>query len=92
MTSSRYGTVTVNQCQCGGVFDDERSLIRHIGASNNYDVLDDLIRKGDMDGYRARLHSNMTHQRERTAHEYEREQLEVERLQDARLAHPKLNR
>lgn len=82
-------SITVNQCQCGGVFETADALLRHIGASNDYDMLDELARRNDMETYRLRLHSNMSHSRERTLAEIEREQREVEQLQDARLTHPR---
>jgi len=79
----------IHQCQCGGVFDDQHALFRHIGASNNYDVLDRLAAAGDMDTYRARLHGNSSYSRPYTEAERFAAEREVERLQDQRLLHPR---
>lgn len=76
-----YGTIRVHKCNCGGVFDDEAALRRHIDASNDWNVLDKLAASDNLEGYRNRLHGNVSYLRDRTEAELDKEQREVERLQ-----------
>jgi hypothetical protein len=79
----------IYKCNCGGVFENDTALRKHIDASNDWPELEKLIAAGNHEAYRLRLHGNVSYTRPYLPEELKKEAAEFDRLQDYAREHPR---